>query len=132
MHPLFRLAVITLALASPALAKAQQNCPDSVLYKPLSMGNGVQQLPIGTTVLIFRDTIWILPGHNFYDRNYLIKFAITSRKCDWNHDKTYGESSFDVLLMPEGKKATVRVILKEKKQINIHYEYSKELIVLEW
>lgn len=128
MRMYFFIAILFFALA-PANTFAQTTvCPDTAIYRTVSMGEGKTQLQIPMTFVIVKDTLNMYMGL-LPDKNNLVQFKINSAECNWNKDRTSGESTYHTTLVPEGKKATILVFVGERREILIIYEYSKDPIV---
>jgi hypothetical protein len=108
---------------------AQNRCPEKIIYKTLSIGDGTSSIFAPLQFNFENDTLKMFPdGSNIA----MVVFKIQEKSCTWNTENTEGQSIYKLLLVKnELEKATLTVSIKNKKgQIILQYT-NKEARIFE-
>jgi hypothetical protein len=111
-------------------ADAQNECLDEVSYQTSTIGNGTESMAMPLKFIIKADSIFITTPSG--KKSLLdVAFFIKSRTCNWNAQRTEGESKYRLVLNEEGviKYPTMTVSFKGKlRTILLQYEGSEPRI----
>jgi hypothetical protein len=100
-------------------AKTQNICPDSLVYETYNFGDGETQFFYLLKFTISGDSVYIRDNMKNAKKDDNIVFGILSKKCNWNHNYSEGESIFQLFLERDGniKKPTLIITMKDDKGI---------------
>ena len=106
--------ILAACLLAASVLQAQDSCFNNAVIKTSSMGTGEDSIAFSLQFVTAKDSVIIEYGAEA-SRN--VVFKVISRTCHWNKNFKTGESIYNVEVMPERKKAILKIIVSDARRV---------------